>query len=52
MNYLLNLALLLWMGYGTVRLMFGLRGHGFAAIRDYALVYYGAFFFLTQHVAR
>ncbi|MGH7956496.1 MAG: O-antigen ligase family protein, partial [Opitutaceae bacterium] len=37
---------------GTIRLFFGGREHGFIAIRDYALVYYGAFFFLAQHVAR
>lgn len=48
----LNLALLLWMIYGTIRLMFGLRANGFTAIRDYAVVYYGAFFFLAQHAAR
>ena len=48
----LNIALLLWMAYGTGRLLFGLRAHGFAAVRDYALVYYGAFFFLAQHAAR
>lgn len=48
----LNLALLLWMAYGTARLLFGLRANGFTAIRDYAVVYYGAFFFLAQHAAR
>ena len=48
----LNTALLLWMLAGTIRVMFGARAYGFAAARDYALVYYGGFFFLAQHVAR
>lgn len=48
----LNLALLLWMLLGTVRVAFDLRPHGFAAVRDYALVYYTAFFFLVQDAAR
>ena len=47
-----NVTLLLWMAVGTSRLFFGVREHGFTAIRDYALVYYGAFFYLAQHVAR
>jgi O-antigen ligase len=47
-----NLTLLVWMAVGTSRLFFGVREHGFTAIRDYALVYYGLFFFLAQYVAR
>ena len=39
-----NVTLLIWMAIGTSRLFFGVREHGFTAIRDYALVYYGLFF--------
>ena len=49
---LLNASLLVWMAAGTIRVMFDARLHGFAALRDYALVYYAGFFFLAQHVAR
>ncbi|HUR57467.1 MAG TPA: O-antigen ligase family protein [Opitutaceae bacterium] len=49
---MLNTALLLWMLVGTIRLLYGVRLHGFAAIRDYALVYYAGFFFLVQYAAR
>ncbi len=49
---LLNVSLLVWMGAGTLRVLFDVRGYGFAALRDYALVYYAGFFFLAQHVAR
>lgn len=48
----LNVALLVWMAAGTIRVLFDIREFGFAAIRDYALVYYAAFFFLAQQVAR
>lgn len=48
----LNVALLLWIGLGTIRLLLDVRAYGITAIRDYALVYYAAFFFLAQHVAR
>ena len=47
-----NVTLLLWFIIGTIRLLFGVREYGFVAIRDYALVYYGLFFYLAQHVAR
>jgi O-antigen ligase len=47
-----NITLLLWFIVGTSRLLFGVRDYGFVAIRDYALVYYGLFFYLAQHVAR
>lgn len=48
----LNVALLVWIAVGTIRVLFDVREFGFAAIRDYALVYYAAFFFLAQQVAR
>ncbi len=49
---LLNVSLLVWMVAGTLRVLFDVRDYGFAALRDYALVYYAGFFFLAQHVAR
>jgi len=49
---LLNVALLVWITAGTIRVLFDVREYGFSAIRDYALVYYAAFFFLAQQVAR
>lgn len=48
----LNWAVLAWMVVGTARVMFDMRGHGLVALRDYATVYYAAFFFVAQHLAR
>ena len=47
----LNLALLLWMALSSVRLYSDVRVYGFTALRDYATVYYAAFFFLGQQAA-
>jgi len=49
---LLNMTLFLWMVWGTMRFMIGIGAHGFASVRDYALVYYGVFFFIAQHAGR
>lgn len=48
---LLNLTILGWMAICGVRLVFDLREYGFYAIRDFATVYYAAFFFITQALA-
>jgi len=48
----LNLALLLWMVVGAARIVFDLRVHGFMALRDFAMVYYAAFFYLGQEAGR
>lgn len=48
----LNLAVLAWMLVGALRIPFDVRAHGFMALRDFALVYYAAFFFLGQELAR
>ncbi|MEO5957901.1 MAG: O-antigen ligase family protein [Opitutaceae bacterium] len=48
----LNVALLLWMAVGVGRLVFDLRTFGFVAVRDFATVYYAAFFFLAQEAGR
>lgn len=47
----LNWALLLWLLLGTARVVIDVRRYGLFAIRDYATVYYAAFFFLAQHCA-
>ena len=45
----LNWALLLWLILGTARVVVDVRRYGLFAIRDYATIYYTAFFFLAQH---
>lgn len=46
-----NYALLVWIVVGAARLILDARAHGFAAIRDFAMVYYAGFFFLAQFAA-
>jgi O-antigen ligase len=48
----LNLGILFWMIVGVGRLLLDLRLYGFNALRDFALVYYAAFFFLAQDAAK
>lgn len=48
----LNWAVLAWMVVGGARVMFDVRGYGLLALRDFATVYYAAFFFVAQHLAR
>ncbi|MBS0632844.1 MAG: O-antigen ligase family protein [Verrucomicrobia bacterium] len=48
----LNWAILAWLLVGTIRVMFDVRTYGLLAIRDYAMIYYAAFFFLAQELAR
>jgi hypothetical protein len=48
----LNLLLLAWIAVGTFRVSFDFRTHGLLAIRDFALVYYAAFFFVAQDAAQ
>lgn len=47
----LNYSLLAWMLVGGARLLPDLRAHGLVALRDFAMVYYALFFFLTQALA-
>lgn len=44
----LNVFVVLWMLVATARLPLDVRSYGFMAVRDYAMVYYAAFFFLGQ----
>ena len=48
----LNLAILAWIILGTLRIYFDVRRYGFVALRDFALVYYAAYFFIGQELAR
>lgn len=47
----LNYAIIAWLVLGTARLPLDSPRHGFFAVRDYAMVYYAAFFFLGQAYA-
>lgn len=47
----LNWVLLLWLAVGTARVVIDVPHFGLMALRDYAMVYYAAFFFLAQHHA-
>ncbi len=40
-----------WIVYGCARMLFDGRVHGMVAIRDFAMVYYAAFFFLAANLA-
>ncbi len=44
----LNYALLAWVVLGAARLPLDLRRFGLIALRDFAMVYYAAFFFVAQ----
>jgi hypothetical protein len=44
----LNYSILAWMLFGTLRLPLDVRSFGVIAVRDYAMIYYAAFFFVAQ----
>ncbi|HWL15400.1 MAG TPA: O-antigen ligase family protein [Opitutus sp.] len=48
----LNLLIVAWIAVGVGRMVFDFRAFGFWAVRDFATVYYAAFFFLAQEAAR
>jgi hypothetical protein len=48
----LNYALLTWMIVGAARFAFDFPRAGFVALRDFATVYYVAFFFITQQMTQ
>ena len=48
----LNFAVFAWLVAGTIRVAFDVPRHGLMAARDYAMIYYAVFFFLTQHMAQ
>lgn len=47
----LNWAVLAWLALGTARVLADVPRYGFVALRDYAMIYYAAFFFVAQHQA-
>ncbi|MEO6875266.1 MAG: O-antigen ligase family protein [Opitutaceae bacterium] len=47
----LNYALVVWLILGTARLSLDVSHFGILAVRDFAMVYYAAFFFLAQACA-
>jgi hypothetical protein len=47
----INLAILTWIAISSVRLFADVKTFGFMALRDYATVYYAAFFYLGQQAA-
>lgn len=47
----LNLLILFWMIVCSLRMPLDVRAYGFNAIRDFATVYYAAFFFIAQALA-
>jgi O-antigen ligase len=48
----LNFAIFAWILIGALRIGFDFRVFGIMALRDFALVYYAAFFYLGQELAR
>jgi len=48
----LNWALLVWVALGTARVLIDTPRYGLIALRDYAMIYYVAFFFVAQHYAK
>jgi len=44
----LHFLLLFWIALGTGRIAFDLRAHGFVAVRDFAMIYYVAYFFVAR----
>ncbi|HNC23824.1 MAG TPA: O-antigen ligase family protein [Opitutaceae bacterium] len=48
----LNVALLLWICLGALRIVIDVRSYGLVALRDFATVYYAGFFYLAQESAR
>lgn len=47
----LNLAVLLWLVIGALRIPWDVRTYGFNALRDFATIYYALFFFVGQSIA-
>lgn len=44
----LNYVVALWIGLGAARIYSDVQTHGFVALRDFAMIYYAAFFFIAQ----
>ncbi len=48
----LGIVILIWMVIGSIRLIFDFPSYGILALRDFAMVYYAAFFFIAQPMGR
>lgn len=48
----LNMAIVVWVATSSVRIVSDLNTYGVMALRDFATVYYAAFFFLAQEAGR
>jgi hypothetical protein len=48
----LNVALFIWIVLSSVRVFYDLQKFGIIALRDYATVYYAAFFYVAQDAGR
>jgi hypothetical protein len=48
----LNRAVLFWIAIGSLRIWYDVRTHGFAAVRDFATIYYAVYFFAAQSALR
>ncbi len=48
----LGIAILFWIIVGTIRVVFDYPNYGILALRDFAMVYYAAFFFIAQSMAK
>lgn len=44
----LNCAIIAWVAIGAIRLPLDINRYGFVALRDFATIYYTAFFFIAQ----
>ncbi len=47
----LGILLLIWITYGSIRILFDFNSYGFVALRDFATVYYSLYFFVVQPLA-
>lgn len=48
----LNYSILIWIVLGAIRLPLDINRYGVVALRDFAMVYYAAFFFIAQAFGR
>ncbi len=47
----LGILLLIWVAYGSLRILFDVKSYGIVALRDFATVYYSLYFFVVQPLA-
>ncbi len=48
----LGIAIIIWIIVGSIRVLFDYPNYGILALRDYAMVYYSAFYFIAQPMAK